>query len=303
MKVKDVAMIVFNLILISGIILYFFAPGEGSVFSLSQESNDNFSIGNNTVLMQFYENMRFPTKTISYRIDEDCSLPKRYNMIKAFEIMQNQTVLEFYEVNKDEEIFITCEEIVRMEDGLFIAGEGGPTNITETTRYKVILRGEILLIKDSDCERPNVEIHELLHVLGFDHSENKNNILYPITRCKQTIGEEIPALIEELYSDKPLPDLRFEKAEAAIDGHELNLNISVRNDGLHESENAAIVIYADEKALKEIPLKPLEIGHGLKIELSNLWLTKTKIEELKVIIEANFDELDYINNEVLLSKK
>lgn len=303
MKVKDVALIVFNLILIAGLLLYFFAPGADTTFGLSQESNGNFSIGNNTVLMQFYENMRFPSEVISYQIDEKCSLPKRSNMIKAFEILQADTTLEFYEVNDNPEIFVTCEEKTRMEDGLFIAGEGGPTNITETTRYKVILRGEILLIKDSECQRPNVEIHELLHVLGFDHSENKNNILYPITKCKQTIGEEIPSLIEELYLEETLPDLRFEKADAEINGHELSLNVSVRNDGLAESGSASIVIYADNKTLKKIPLKPLKIGHGLKIELSNLWLTKMKIEELKVTIEANFNELDYVNNEVFLSKK
>ncbi|NCN86319.1 matrixin family metalloprotease [archaeon] len=301
MELKEGLLVAGNVLVAAILILYFINPG-GELEFTSKEVNNNFTLGNNSVKMQFYDNLRFPSNSISYRIDNDCSLKKKADMIRAFEIIENKTTLEFYSINEGEEITVTCENTNRMEDGLFIAGEGGPTNITEGDRFKVILHGDILLIKDSECENPNVAIHELLHVLGFDHSENKNNIMYPITKCKQVIGDEIPARIEELYSVPSYPDLKFEKAVAEINGRILNLNLSIRNDGLQKSEKAKILIYTDDKVLKEIELKELEIGHGVSVQLTNLWLTKIKIEKLKVVIESNFQEISLDNNEILLSR-
>ena len=72
-----------------------------------------------------------------------------------------------------------------MKEGLFIAGEGGPSNITKSGDFSVITHGSILLIKESKCERPNIAIHELLHALGFDHSENPNNHSNPLRALRR----------------------------------------------------------------------------------------------------------------------
>lgn len=302
MRLKNFLLILSNLFLIALFVFYMIIPSGDLELFTESNPNTNFSIGNNTVKMQFYENLRFPSNIISYSIDEKCSLRKKNNMETAFDTIENLTNLEFYEVYENSEINVLCENTNRIEDGLFIAGEGGPTNITETNLFKVILHGEILLIKSSECSTPTVEIHELLHVLGFEHSENKNNIMYPITKCRQTIGEEIPILINDLYSTPTYPDLKFEDANAEIVGRGLSLNISIRNDGLKSSENTTIKISGDSKTLKEIPLKSLEIGQGVRIEIKNIWLLKTKVEEIQISIESNFPEITYENNEILLLK-
>lgn len=301
MNLKNYFFILINFILIAMIFFYFINSNEKIELNL-KEVNHNFTIENQTTKMQFYENMRFPSKNISYKINENCSLKKKNDMETAFEIIENLTILSFYPVNESEEITIECDEKNKIEEGLFIAGEGGPTNITLTDNYNVILHGNILLIKDSTCPNPNVAMHELLHVLGFDHSENENNLMYPISKCSQTIGEEIPLLIEELYKEESLPDLSIEEATARLEGRNLNLNISIRNEGLKESEKAKIIIYSENKTIKEFDLEPIKIGHGIKIKMTNIRTPKIKIEELQITIETNSEELDKSNNEILLTK-
>ena len=79
-------------------------------FDLSSNSNSNFSLNpdENTPL-QFYENMRFPDTKISYKI-ENCPLQRKNDMEWAFDIMEEETILEFYPVSYNEQITVTCEE-------------------------------------------------------------------------------------------------------------------------------------------------------------------------------------------------
>jgi len=293
---------VLNILLIAGLLVYMVNPGGDAEFTFKKDTRTEFNLGNNSVNMQFYENMRFPNKEISYHIDEDCSLKKKGSMRQAFDIIENLTVLEFYPALSPSEIEVTCKEERIMNEGLFIAGEGGPVNITDGDKYSVILAGSILLIKDSLCPRPNVAIHELLHVLGFNHSTNENNIMYPISKCKQVIGEDMLLRIDELYEEESYADLLFEDAKAQINGRNLDLNLSIRNSGLKDSEDTTIKVYSGETVIKEMDLSSLEIGYGVKIELKNLWLKKIKNEKLRVYIESDFNELSKDNNEIILNK-
>ena len=67
----------------------------------------NFSFGlDGEESLQFYPNMRFSDKHVSYLISEDCPKDKRSQMVEAFSIVENQTVLSFNSVLYDEEISI-----------------------------------------------------------------------------------------------------------------------------------------------------------------------------------------------------
>ena len=127
-----------------------------------------------------------------------------------------------------------------MNENYFVAGEGGPTNISSTNDFNVITHGQVLLLRDSDCPTPNVATHELLHALGFAHSTNPNNVMYPVTNCDQTIGQDIPELINTLYSTPSYSDLSFANASAIIHGRYLDTNISISNNGLNDSEQGNI---------------------------------------------------------------
>lgn len=292
---------IFFLLVCLLLIFYWIIPFNTIEFG-AQSGNSNFSLDNESNNMQFYPNMRYPKSRISYQI-YDCPLQKKNDMERAFDIIANQSIIEFYSVNSNEQISVNCESGNKMEEGLFIAGEGGPTNITQAGNFNVILHGSILLIRDSKCETPNIAIHELLHTFGFDHSENSKNIMYPISKCGQTIGEDVFKLINELYSYPSYADLVFENVSAVMHGRYLHVNMSIRNNGLKDSEKAKVMVYADEKFVKEIDLDILEIGYGKKIIIENIWVSQINVEELEFFIDSNFNELEKKNNKIILKIK
>lgn len=281
--------------------LYWFIPlGTPNEFII-KNGNSNFSTSENGTL-QFYKNMRYSDSEISYKIS-NCTLQKKDDMERAFKMIEEKTILDFIEVRTDEEITVTCESGSRIEEGLFIAGEGGPTKITVSGDYNVIFKGQILLIRKSSCSNPNIALHELLHALGFDHSLNKNNIMFSISNCGQTIGDDIPDLINELYSAPSLPDLVFNNVSATMQGSYLNLAIGVRNNGLIMATESKIKIYADEKLVKEVELEPMAVGYGRGIILENVWVKKRSVDKIEFFIDTDFNELDKSNNHITLELK
>lgn len=297
----------FIFILVATLLLFFywFVPintANFEEFKPKLSNNYNFSLNGDVSPkeMQFYENMRYPDKNIYYKIYR-CPIQKRDGMMRAFDMISNLTVLNFYSVaSGEEEISVTCDSKNKIEGGLFIAGEGGPSNITQAGNFNVINNGKILLIKKIECNKPIVEIHELLHALGFNHSNNPSNVMYPVAKCGQTIGDEIPLLINNLYSVKSLPDLTLENVSALMNGKYLDLNMTIRNNGLKASENSNIIIYVDEKQIKKIFFEGLDVGYGKKIMLSNIWVPKINIKKIEVLIDYNSNELDKSNNKASL---
>ncbi|HJX50427.1 MAG TPA: matrixin family metalloprotease [Candidatus Nanoarchaeia archaeon] len=300
MSFKLILTFIFVLIIIL-LMIFYFIPFNVINFEAKPE-NYNFSTIQNESRMQFYSNMRFPDSEISYRI-LDCPLQKINDMEFAFDIMGNITSLKFYQVNNNEEISIRCDERNHLNGGLFIAGEGGPSNITQAGEFHVILNGGILLIKESDCPKPNVALHELLHVLGFEHSSNKENIMYNVTNCDQIIGEDMIQLINELYSIPSYPDLAFENVSAVMSGRFININMTIMNIGLNNAGESKIIIYADGNVLKEIDLESLGIGYGTIISMENIWISQIKVNELDLIIKTDFNEINKENNKIKLKIK
>ncbi len=291
---KTIITLIFGLFLIS-LMIFYFIPFNTINFS-TNTGNYNFSVIQGNSTMQFYPNMRFSSQEISYRIF-DCPLQKEDDMEFAFDIMENITPLRFYPVVNNEEISITCEEILRVDKDFFIAGEGGPVNITVSGQFNVIMNGEILLIKESDCPRPNIALHELFHVLGFGHSSNQGNIMYNITNCDQTIGQDMIQLIETLYSVPSYPDLSLENVSAVMTGRFLSVNMIIMNRGLNNAGASKVYIYVDNTFLKELDLIPLETGRGRIISISNIFVTQLNINELDFIISSDFKEITKDNNE------
>jgi len=303
MGLKIFLSFVFGMFSIAILIVYWFVP-FGTIEFGAKSNSFNLDV-NQSGNMQFYQNMRYSDSEISYMIS-DCPLQKKNDMERAFEIISNRSVLKFESVDYGDtlkgtsELFVTCDSKNKIEDGLFIAGEGGPVNITKGDNFNVILKGKVLLIKDSKCENPNVAVHELLHTLGFNHSDNENNIMYPISKCKQTIGEDIFALINQLYSTPSEPDLVLKNVSAVMRGKYLDVNMSIKNNGLRDSREAEVLIYADDELVKEIKLDAMKIGYGRIISLSNLWVSQINVKRLDFTIDSGFAELEKNNNRISL---
>jgi len=300
MNWKAIFGFIFLFVVVILLAVYWFVPLDSTEF-LIKTRETNFSLGNDSN-MQFYPNMRFPEPRISYRIG-DCTLQKKEDMENAFDIVEDLTILDFYPVSSDEEISITCSSNNKIEEGMFIAGEGGPTNITRGGEFNVIFEGSILLIKDSACSTPNIALHELFHVLGFNHSENSNNLMYYVSKCRQEISDDMIELIDELYSVPSYADLSFEDISAKMNGRYLNTNFTIRNYGLKDSTSGKIKIYADDKEIKSMDVDPMDIGYGRSISLSNLFVTQLNVDKLEFLIETSFPELDKENNKVILEIK
>lgn len=301
MRLKIFLGFLFFLLVITLLTFYWIIPLDKVEFTV-QEKNSNFSINTYTSEeMQFYPNMRFENSKISYKI-QDCTLQKENEMQNAFKLLSQETILEFFE-SKTPEIIITCDSKTKIKEGLFIAGEGGPTNILEGEYFNLITNGSILLIRESNCETPNVPLHELLHVLGFEHSDNENNIMYPISKCGQTLGKDVIELINDLYSTPNNPDLELKEITAEMNGRYLNTNITIKNNGLKDSEDFEIKIYADEKEIKNIEVESIKINYGKTISLTNLLINQISVDNLKYKLIYNYPELDKTNNEISLAIK
>lgn len=294
--------VLFVVIAIYLLVAYWFFPFRVTEF-VSGPSHSNFSLNSTGLVeMQFYENMRFTSSDISYQIS-DCTLDKQNEMEQAFDIIENVTILNFFPVSSNEDISVTCSSGSKIKGGLFIGGEGGPTNITKTDTFSVVKHGNILLIRPTNCKDPIIPTHELLHVLGFNHSSNKNNIMYPVIKCYQTVGEEIPNLLNELYSYPSYPDLAYDNVSASMEGRFLDLNITIRNQGLINSNPAIVKVFADDEEIKQLTLDALEVGAGRMLILKNSFVSKLNFDSIRILIEYEYDELRKNNNEYSLQIK
>lgn len=249
-----------------------------------------------TEKMQFYPNMRFSKLPISYGFEDACSEKRHENIQNAMDLLEGKTPLEFIYNNTNPDIFIECSERYREEEGLFIAGHGGPKVIINSTLYSVILKGTIKLFSES-CGY-NVELHEVLHVLGFDHSDNPKSIMYNISSCDQTMTDDIIEELDRLYSIPSLPDLYFQNVSSLKKGRYLNINFAVLNQGLTDASNIKVTLYADKVKVDEFGIEKIEIGAGKVITAQNLRLPSNTVESLKLVIDEDnkIEELDKKNN-------
>jgi len=295
LKIFKLFLLLFLLFLLFG---YFYlgpadlklVPGNKN-FSFNQDFEDKD--------MQFYKNMRFSYPDISYKISDSCTLKKKDEVQRTFKILEDETILNFYPVQEKEQISIKCENKQRINKDFYVAGEGGPVDIIYSGNFNVIKYGEILLIRHSECSNPNIALHEILHVLGFKHSQNPENIMYKISSCSQELGEEIPNFINKLYTVPAKPDLTFSNVSISLNKRFLNLNATIKNYGLIDSEKFFLNIYLDNKIIKTIEIEPIKIGSGMKISIEDLYIGIKNFDSIKIIIENNFDEINKENNEIV----
>jgi len=289
-----------SVILLVSLTIVYFAPLNTIDFGV-KSGDYNFSVIQENESLQFYPNMRLSSSAISYRIS-NCPLQKQDDMKYAFRAVEAVTPLAFYPVISNEEVYVTCQDENIINEGLFIAGEGGPTRIIVAGEFNIITHGDILLIRESVCQNPNVAIHELFHVLGFGHSTNPENIMYKISGCDQIIGQDMIQEINRIYSVPSLPDLAFGNVSATISGRFLKINITVRNIGLNDASNSTVTIYAKGNVVKEFDLSSIPLGNGI-ITTGNMFIPQMNIKELELVINNNFNEISKDNNKIKLEIK
>jgi len=258
--------------------------------------------------IQFQPNMKFNHKNITYYIDPNCDENKKKRMKDAFRILSSESgVIRFDEVFSDyADIEVSCSNNYESdgEKDFFIAGEGGAKEIIKSGNYHVITKGVILLFdypyRLAKCEYPNVELHELSHVLGFDHSNKKDSLMNPLLNsCSQRLDYEIIKEIRRLYSEEDLPDITFEDIKLVKSGRYLNMNLTIKNKGVIDVDSFNLSILDDEnRVLEEKEIKNLKFGGGIILNIEFLRLKNPNTKKIMFFLdkENKIKELQKNNN-------
>jgi len=259
---------------------------------------------------QFYPNMKFNHNSISYKIDSACSDQKKERMTSAFsELAGRVGVISFRPVNEEPDIEVSCSEKAEhsIEEDFFIAGEGGAKEIIQTGQYNVITNGIILLydvFKGIECDWSIVELHELLHVFGFEHSEDERSIMNAyLESCDQKLDESIIRDLKELYSRENLADLHFEEVIAVKKGRYLDFNVTVKNSGVIDAKNIILSVFDDENRIEDFDLKAVPFGAKIIFQVTNLKLKSRSSKNIEIMIDPDklVREIDEENNAAEMS--
>jgi len=282
-------------------ILYLNWPGELQEFTFISEQDKDI---NYTTSQQFYENMRFPDKFITYNFNPACSGEKIVNAEEAFLVLEDKTILEFEKTGDNPQIIILCsdESPESSGEGYFVAGEGGPTEVINTSLYGAILSGKLSLYREEECESPNIAIHEILHVLGFEHNNNPESILYPELNCDQEIDDYIISDLNNLYSFVGNSDLKIKSVDASKEGRYLNFDIEIINRGLVEIADSNLRVYSEGEFVKEFSLENIGIGVKKTLHVENLKISRFDERISFILDEENLvSEIFEDNNQVELT--
>jgi hypothetical protein len=285
-----------------GVVTYLGLRIYDDYFSPPRYVNATFSLPSNIVSYstsyQFYPNMRYKTENITYKIGNECDDSKREDMSKAFRYLETNTgILRFFPASSGEDIDIGCGQEYEKE-GLFVAGEGGPSEIINTTLFYVITKGDVLLLGSNQCTN-NVALHELLHALGFTHSDNPQSVMYNVTSCDQTLSEDVILELKRLYAIPSLPELSFDSVYAVKKGSFLNLNFTIWNRGLGDAAQVQVVLYLDNQKFDIFDLDNVDVGKGKSYFVGNMKIPM-KTSSLKFKIQDG-NEIYGNNTEVSLS--
>jgi len=302
--------ILLGVLIYASYFLYLNIPREAQQLDVQIEKSKEETIPLSSA-NQFYPNMKFNHNQITYLINGVCNEIEKDRMNRAFnEISLEVPKISFKETSTNPDIKIICSESAEpgksIDEEHFIAGEGGAKQIIKTGKFNIITNGEILLYENSKietikCDYPNVEIHELLHVFGFDHINDQRSIMYPlIESCEQKLDRSIINELNRLYSQKNLPDLYFENLDATKKGRYLDFNLTMKNSGTIDSESFILTILDDNKIIEERNFDGIKYGEGINFYATNLKLNNLNSKEIKFIIDKKnkINELDESNNEV-----
>lgn len=299
---KGILVVLWILLLVSGgMMAFYYLNLKAEEKQLIIQTNEAESANIKSKLSMFMSDMRFDTSNISYTFI-DCKEEVKERMKKAFEIITNETgIIHFYE-NSEPKISIYCsDQVGEQRNNTFVAGEGGPNKVILSDLYPLIIDGKIYLNKQQErdkCDYPVVEIHELLHVFGFDHISNKLKVLYPYVSCSQRITQDITSELIRIYTEEAKADLTLKNLSAKTHGTYLDFEITIQNRGLIGTNNVSLTILGNEKLIEQVPIENLEPGISQTIKAKNLFTKSLDIKQITFKVTTNSEEYFYENNQL-----
>ena len=190
---------VFLILLVGGLLIVtlFVNNTNREITARVIDSPDNSGI--TSEIKQLSENLSFKSNNISYSFSQNCSVNQISRLEAAMKIIEAKVgLLNFYQTNETKNLPDIMVECLSSNNNNSKLGEGGPTLIAGWE----ILEGQVIFYNNSelDCNLPVVELHELLHVLGFIHTTKDSSIMYPIAWCGQEVDGKIIEVLKKEYS-------------------------------------------------------------------------------------------------------
>lgn len=299
--IRKVVILVLLVLALGAAGYYFYEniPGKPEIFNVTlwnnSQSEENVSYGDTPL---FYKNIRFNHNNLSYSFS-GCSSKRMDSIKSSMDAIAEKTLLSFYEINNGADIDISCDSGTSAENE--DAGKGGPKNLVDTGIYLVIVSGNITLYDVASCNN-NVELHEILHVLGFNHSQDPENIMYPISGCRRFLKQDIINTLNRLYGIKPLPDLFFDGLSAVRKGRYIDFTAEIRNQGIINSGNFALSLIA-ENDVQKFDFDSIGFGAGSLLNVTNALLPNNDVREIRFVIDYDnaVEEYSKENNKADLS--
>ena len=282
-----------------GVVLYEIIPQEPIELRVGEIVSEPIVVNYGAVPV-FMENLRFSHNRVSYSIESACVGTRRNAMLEAFGLFaERMGIISFYEVSSGADIRVGCsDDYISMGEQLFAAGEGGPSMIINTSFFKTIEEGKILLYEAPGCDYPVVALHELCHVFGFDHSDDPLNVMYNTSNCRQRISADMVELIYNLYSIEPLADASIGGLVVVKKGKYLDFNISVLNEGLADIDAIDLELVVDGEVVQVMHLDYIGVGYGRSLQVQNIRLPSLSFEKIEFVIDRDnvVRELNEDNN-------
>ena len=302
-----VVILIFIIVFFSVMIFYRSMPSEPVEMKAGEIIPEYIELINYGAVPVFAENLRFNHNVISYFIEDECLGVRRNAMVEAFALFAEEMgIISFYEVSGDADINVGCSnDYIPLGENLFAAGEGGPSRIINTSNFKTIEKGKISLYDDPRCDYPVVEVHELCHVFGFDHSLDPKNIMFNVSNCDQRFSNDMIKLIDDLYSIEPLADALIKDVTSVITGKYLDFNITIFNEGMIGIDDINLAIVVDDVVVQIMEIGEIGIGYGRTLKATNVELPSRNVEVIDFVVDKYDDvrELDEGNNEVTMVVK
>ncbi len=156
-----------------------------------------------------YNSVSINELPITYQISESCGSSQSNRIIKAFNILSEESSYSVFFIltNSDPDIDIKCHLEVMEEGNYYTSGQATMGTIGYSVYGSEIDFYNVNPIANNrfpgGClTYPNTELHEILHTFGFDHNESRDSIMTSISNgcVVRSIDNYIIESLQDTYS-------------------------------------------------------------------------------------------------------